>query len=161
MVHKRINVATAICRHKYTEDKLYPVVNFSYNGKGRSYPLARFLYAWFKGEVKDGEEVDHIDNDPFNNKLENLQVLTHEENLRKRFTDHSGVRCFNQFYNTLKIDPREPKVKIIGYKACQAREILGISQYFLTSYVNKGLIKKLATNRYCIEDVEALKARRK
>ncbi len=41
-------------------------------------------------------EVDHIDNDPFNNKLENLQLLTPEENLKKRFIDNPDA-CRNQF----------------------------------------------------------------
>ena len=32
--------------------------------------------------------VDHIDNDPFNNMPFNLQALTQEENLRKRYSDN-------------------------------------------------------------------------
>lgn len=89
--HRRIKVAYAVCRHKYTQDKVYPVVNFSYNNKVISLPLARFLFAWFNGEVKEGEVVDHIDNNPFNNTINNLQVLSPEENLAKRFIDNPGA----------------------------------------------------------------------
>lgn len=32
--------------------------------------------------------IDHIDNNPFNNRVKNLQKLTPEENLRKRFEDN-------------------------------------------------------------------------
>lgn len=86
--HTRVKITYAICKHKYTFDKSYPKINFNYKGKGVCYPLARFIYAWFYGEVKEGEVVDHIDNNPFNNNIENLQVLTQEQNLHKRYKDN-------------------------------------------------------------------------
>lgn len=50
--------------------------------------MARVLYAWFKGDIDDGMVVDHIDNNPFNNCLSNLQLLTQERNLEKRYKDN-------------------------------------------------------------------------
>ena len=32
--------------------------------------------------------MDHIDNDPFNNDLDNLQLLTRKENIAKRLVDN-------------------------------------------------------------------------
>lgn len=94
--HKRIKISKAICKHKYTQDKVYPVVVFSYNSKIVGIPLGRLIYAWFKGPVPADMDIDHIDNDPFNNRLENLQLLTREENIRKRYVDNpEGHR--NQF----------------------------------------------------------------
>ena len=87
-IHKRVSITLAKCNHKYTEAKVYPKVTFSYNMKTISYPLARFIYAWFKGEVKDGEVVDHINNDPFDNSIDNLRAVSVEENLRKRYQDN-------------------------------------------------------------------------
>ena len=95
--HLRIPVTYAICNHKYTQAKVYPKVTFGYNDKSYSYPLARFLYAWFRGEVPEGYVVDHIDNNPFNNYINpydindpknNLQTMTSEENNRKRYIDN-------------------------------------------------------------------------
>ena len=86
--HLRIPVTYAICNHKYTQAKVYPKVTFGYNDKSYSYPLARFLYAWFRGEVSEGYVIDHIDNNPFNNSLDNLQAMTAEENNRKRYIDN-------------------------------------------------------------------------
>lgn len=86
--HTFIKTTVATCKHKYTTDKTYPTITFSYNNKGYCYPLARFIYAWFNGEIKEGWVVDHIDNNPFNNRLENLQALTPEQNLAKRFIDN-------------------------------------------------------------------------
>lgn len=34
-------------------------------------------------ELEDWEEVDHIDNDPTNNSIDNLQILTQRENQQK------------------------------------------------------------------------------
>lgn len=85
--YRTVQIVDAVCKHKYTRDKRYPVVSFYYKGKPQSFPLARFVFAWFNGEVKDGQVIDHIDNNPFNNKLENLQALTQQENLAKRFVD--------------------------------------------------------------------------
>lgn len=89
--HRRIKITISIRKHKYTQDKSYPIVTFSNKNKVTCLPLARFLYAWFHGEVKEGEVVDHIDNNAFNNRLENLQVLTPEQNLAKRFIDNPNA----------------------------------------------------------------------
>lgn len=86
--HIIIRISDAVCKHKYTTDKTYPIVGFGYKGKPQSIPLARFIYAWFRGEVKEGEVVDHKDNNPYNNMLSNLQVLTQEDNLHKRYKDN-------------------------------------------------------------------------
>ena len=83
-------------KHKFVDDKEYLVVGFSYNHTSYCIPLQRFLYAWFIGDVPDGMVVDHIDNNPFNNSLDNLQLLTQGENLKKRFRDNPD-NCRNQF----------------------------------------------------------------
>lgn len=55
--------------------------------------LHNVIYAWYKGEVPLGYDVDHIDNDSFNNNIDNLQLLTHEENLQKR-----SIKGVNHWY---------------------------------------------------------------
>ena len=86
--YTRITITQATRKHKYAQSKAYPKINFYYKNKGRCYPLARVLYAWFKGDIDDGMVVDHIDNNPFNNCLSNLQLLTQERNLEKRYKDN-------------------------------------------------------------------------
>jgi|GEM_PF-3511240 len=87
--YKQINVRNATCKHKYTHDKYYPILTISL-GCGRSYTitLSKFLYAWFKGCVPAGMDVDHIDNNPFNNDLDNLQLLSRKDNINKRLKDN-------------------------------------------------------------------------
>ena len=55
----------------------------SYSYKGGSITLSRAVYAWFYGEATEGLVVDHIDNKHtthYDNRLENLQLITQKEN---------------------------------------------------------------------------------
>ena len=86
---KEIKITDATRKHVYRPDKKYPKINFTARGYGTfSIPLSRFLYVWFKGDIPDGYVVDHIDNDPYNNNIDNLQILTVGDNLAKRFEDN-------------------------------------------------------------------------
>ena len=58
----------------------------TYIYKVKAITLHRAAYAWLKGEVPEGFIVDHIDNKHdthYDNRLENLQLLTPSENLAK------------------------------------------------------------------------------
>ena len=72
--------------HKYGKTVVYDYVCF-YSYKTHKQVLMSyhsFIYAWYKGEVPAGYDIDHIDGDTLNNELDNLQLLTHAENLKKR-----------------------------------------------------------------------------
>ena len=89
---------------EFTWKELTPVVNGKYHPKSNTtkyyyvvgwsdyaanktqitLPLARLVYAWFFGRVPVKMDVDHIDNNSLNNSLDNLQLLTRSENLKKR-----------------------------------------------------------------------------
>lgn len=97
---KTIAITEVVGKHKYTKPKVYYKITFSYDGKTVSIPVARFIYAWFKGEAPEGYDIDHIINDPKDNRLENLEIATREENLAKRFRDNPNNNC-NQ-YTALK-----------------------------------------------------------
>jgi hypothetical protein len=43
----------------------------------------RLMWETFKGEIPELMTIDHIDNDPSNNSLENLQLVTQSENSTK------------------------------------------------------------------------------
>lgn len=87
-VESIISVTLARGKHKYRPDKYYPKVTFCVRQKVYNIPLSRLIYVWFKGDIPDGYVVDHIDNNSFNNYPDNLQLLTIEDNLAKRFEDN-------------------------------------------------------------------------
>ena len=66
----------------------------------------RAVYAWYNGECPKNRDIDHIDNNPFNNCLDNLQAITRAENIRKR-VDFKVITPFRfkkykRWYNELK-----------------------------------------------------------
>ena len=49
----------------------------------KNYPIGRAVYSLFIGEIPEGMTVDHIDGNHWNNRLENLQLLTLKDNYFK------------------------------------------------------------------------------
>lgn len=85
----RLKITKAIGKHKYTKDIEYYKVAFSLNGKSKTITLARLLYAWFNEEgVPAGMDVDHKNNRKYENNLDNLQILSREDNVAKRYIDN-------------------------------------------------------------------------
>ena len=70
--------------------KLYVAPSWAYAVK--TVPLGRLVMAWYKSEVPGNMDVDHIDGDPFNNHIDNLQMITRRENLAKRSLSWSEIR---------------------------------------------------------------------
>lgn len=62
-------------------------------------PYARWLMTQHLGRKLDrSEQVDHIDEDPMNDSIDNLQILSQKENLEKhaklrRFTEMAFFTC--------------------------------------------------------------------
>lgn len=127
-IHKKLSIQNAVCRHKYTYDKYYPIVTFSFNQKVICLPLARIIYAWFTGPIEAKEVIDHIDNNPYNNRVENLQKLSVGENLAKRFIDNPkcNVNQYTVNKNIVKNDLTElvHKLKEMGKTYEEALEIV-------------------------------------
>ena len=80
-IKKRLVVA----KHPHGKDLGYYV--YGWCGKdsiGYTITEHRALYLWFKGDIPEGYEIDHIDNNPLNNDLDNLQLISHDANIKKR-----------------------------------------------------------------------------
>lgn len=88
-------------KHKVGKDLTYMIVMlydpqyYAYckeNNKKLSgqkcYLVSRVVYAWFHEVCPAEFDVDHVDDDPFNNSISNLQLLTRKDNLHKR-------KCFH------------------------------------------------------------------
>lgn len=59
----------------------YLVVILSNKGKTKSFPIHRLVYKTFIGEIPDGMQVNHINEDKIDNRVENLNLMTPKENI--------------------------------------------------------------------------------
>lgn len=59
----------------------YITVNLCKNGKSKTFQVHRLVWLAFKGEIPEGYEINHIDEDASNPCLDNLNLLTHTENI--------------------------------------------------------------------------------
>jgi hypothetical protein len=81
--------------------KEYKMLGIKY-GKGVGpYFLHRIIWIYHNGAIPRGKEIDHIDHDTLNNRIENLRLVTRSENLKNRKAKSENE--FGVFYsNTFK-----------------------------------------------------------
>lgn len=91
--------------HPYGIGKLYKGYAFYHNNKTHIIPVAAFNYLWYVGDIPQGMEVDHIDNNTLNNDISNLQLLSHRDNINKRM--ESGNNQYSAVDNLLKSIPED------------------------------------------------------
>ena len=63
--------------------------------KGETMLVSRFVYECHNGLIEGGHVIDHKDNNGLNNNVSNLQKMTQQENIIKKFTDgynRTGVK---------------------------------------------------------------------
>ena len=122
-VHKNLKIQNAVCKHKFTTDKSYPIITFSVRQNVITLPLARVIYAWFKGPIEEKAVIDHKNNDPYNNHPDNLQKLSVGENLAKRFIDNPFSNRNQYTTRTYKNRKENPEL----YSLCEKMFDKGIN----------------------------------
>lgn len=74
-----------------------------HNGHGTSGRVHKAIWETFMGEIPEGYEIDHINTDKTDNRLENLRCVTHKENINNPLTlakmSKSKQRCTGYTYN--------------------------------------------------------------
>ena len=86
-------------KHPYGKPCMYKAYIFHENGKNYTISEHRLVYAWFIDDIPAKYDVDHIDGDPMNNRLDNLQLLTRKENLARRTLTQTEI---NNLYYAMK-----------------------------------------------------------
>ena len=100
----------------------------TFNNKNKILSYARYLYGIKLGyEVPSEYEVDHKDNNPFNDTINNLQLLTKVENIKK----------YRQFYRD--------NIQEFKYLTCNNCE----KEFRITKAEYESKIKDGVTNFYC------------
>ena len=60
----------------------YRTLMLQENGIQYTFCEHRCVWTWFNGDIPDGFEINHIDADRANNRIENLEMVTHSENIQ-------------------------------------------------------------------------------
>lgn len=58
----------------------YYIVALCKNSIVKKYQVHRLVWEAFNGQIPEGYEINHLDERPVNNRLENLNLVTHKEN---------------------------------------------------------------------------------
>ena len=66
--------------------KSYEKIYLSKDGKRFGYQVHRLIWEAFNGPIQKGMEIDHIDGNPSNNRLENLRAVSHQTNMLNPIT---------------------------------------------------------------------------
>lgn len=66
----------------------YYQVKLRKDGKRYHRYVHSLIWETFNGSVPSGYEINHVDHDKSNNSLQNLELVTHSENLKKAVQKH-------------------------------------------------------------------------
>lgn len=92
----------------------YYLVGLSKNGKARNkqvHKLVAMIFLNHKSDITGKIVIDHINNDPLDNRLENLQIITNRENASKdkqnktsKYTGVSWCKHYNKWRSQICIN---------------------------------------------------------
>ncbi len=102
-----------------TDKDGYRHVTLSANGTGKSFLVHRLVAEAFLYDFDKSLEVDHIDGCRWNNQIENLQMLSHKDNVKKRDKKRKKYVRLSQEEKQLIRDNYIPRDKKYGFKAIQ------------------------------------------
>ena len=88
-------------------------------------------------------DIDHINNDRSDNRLENLRLISHRDNLRK-------AHRMNQIRHACIAVNDNGEVVLKAKSMTAMAELLGVSQTAISNHVNSG--KPLATGLTVVRD---------
>lgn len=132
-------------KHYYSNNDIkYKIVSIKIGNKPIHMQVSNVVWIYFNDTIPDNYSVDHIDDNPFNNSLDNLQMITVKENIQKR--PYNGA---NQFMNSSNFDTpeefykeRQRKIEMKEQLKTEKRELKAEKKQKLSEYEMKCSEKK-------------------
>jgi len=103
----------------HTRTDFYQNFLFCSNAKYKHYAVHRAVWEAFNGPIPEGMEINHKNLDRCDNRLENLEILTREENIHhamKYYQDTQGTHQTGGKYHAQKVARRAKRLsKKLGH----------------------------------------------
>ena len=125
----------------------YKYVVFANNNYRKKFLVHRLVYEAFNGKIPEGYTIDHIDQNPQNNNIDNLQCITKQENIKKS-NNHSSRPAKSY----LVIDSKTGEEKKF-VNAEEAAEFLGVSSAHVRTTARGKTTTNLIGGRYKVETI--------
>lgn len=105
------------------------------DGKPKSFLVARLVAFTFYNEDINNKKltVDHIDGNRLNNKLDNLELVSLQENIKRSYIN--GLH--NSYVKKIKLQFKDQKQPIYCYCMNQASKLLGKGNTYIANCIRK------------------------
>ena len=113
----------------YSKNNSYYLLHF----KGKELLLHRVVWTILNGEIPQGMQINHINADPKDNRISNLEVVTPPENYR-RMSCHIGKKLKKRNksgYNGVRYRVKRKSVEIVAQFAHESNKVQEISFCFV------------------------------
>lgn len=126
------------------------------NGKRNSYLIHTLVYRTFIGEIENGKVIDHIDQNKFNNNLDNLRLVSPSQNshncVRKKYPKNNEVINETTFLN---IGTKYKNMDLSNYEINEYGQIRNITGTLLNQsnqryYKIVNIVDKISKKKYTI-----------
>lgn len=96
----------------------YYRVQCNYNLKGKHFLVHRIVYECFLGSIPEDKEINHIDGNPHNNNINNLELVSHTENCKK--ARHNNLKVYSENIDTGEVNHyssiSDASIQVLGYR---------------------------------------------
>lgn len=99
-------------------------------------------------------DVDHIDNDSTNNKLDNLKLMTKADNIRKSNNRRENWKYQKYSYKLIDIETGEERV---FKRSGEISKLLGVTTYHIRNCALHRGTSKLIQGKYKVEAIKYIK----
>ena len=108
--------------------------------KGQLHYVHRLVWETFVGEIPEGKEIDHIDGNPQNNNVDNLQVITRRENINKHWYPNRKVNLRLHRDEIIKDYQNLKTLKLVSLKWEASVQLMGrvIKNMYYVKVVENG-----------------------
>lgn len=86
----------------------YEIVMLSKDGKSKGFLVHRLVYQAFVGEIPDGMQINHIDENKLNNNVENLETVTPSQNVSYGSASERRWKTLRSKYPEWPVQLRKP-----------------------------------------------------